>query len=786
MLGKRLLMIIFINIFFLAKSLFKEPFDNSSDQSIFENVKSTSSLRVCETYDIERDELIQKYIKENKEKLSEEDISLIKFIAGDCLPVIIFPGFYANKFQLQITNCTAINEFHPNIAKACGYDKKCKEGFEEMFWLSENFETDDNKTCFGELGKFNLKRNETETDIKKKFYEEVYRGFRLTYWGNTPQTEDKNECGFGASTNLLDKKFYFGKKSVRGMRDIKKHFLNLGYKVGVNLFSVPFDWRRNSNHEYNFHLAKQSVDLAYNLTGKPAVLVGHSYGSIIALNYLYSIPQEEKEQKISRLITVGPPLTGANKSIKGFIIGFEEMNIKIKLLSFKIIDLYFSIQNQKIMLYNTPAPLEMFPKFFWDIHKEDEWMNVIRARSKVENSITQCVRNYFKEKYDRSPNDELVKESSNYFNEILDQFEEINGKEEKSDFINFLESEEDSNSTHYSNEKHLKYYEVLKYKVLNSKNDKTSTSNEEDKEIYERCIEKNKLESEKDLINFKKLFPYFPDLEQGCGIQKVNDATCLKLPYCKTSIWDKYCRLNFMIPLDQPMVQIKDGEDIDSFHLVTKEDIIKMIKKYGMATPDLEYLEYVFEILNPDLHALNHPGVPVTVYYSDFSMTVVGFNVPENPKKYTDADKLVIDVLGPEIIKYEAGDGTVPTSNVIVPPLKWSLDKEHGNKYPIHFVSYCTNKQYAGSDIKYDEHQYMNLECECKSPSAEACSHSSMITDVNIINHLTKYSINSRNSIDINILNQKIDLVGKNINHIENGMICSNLKKVNEMFVFYQ
>ena len=169
MLGKRFLIIIFLNIFFLAKSLFNELFENLSDLSIFDKTKSTSSLKVCETYSTEREELIKKYIKENKEKLSDEDINLIKFIAGDCLPVIIFPGFYANKIQLQITNCTAINEFHPNIAKACGYDKNCQEGFEEMFWLSENFETDDNRTCFGELGKFNLKRNETETDIKKNF-----------------------------------------------------------------------------------------------------------------------------------------------------------------------------------------------------------------------------------------------------------------------------------------------------------------------------------------------------------------------------------------------------------------------------------------------------------------------------------------------------------------------------------------------------------------------------------------------------------------------------------------
>ena len=695
-----------------------ESFFEKSYEKIMENIYDEgfgNKLKICETYGTERTLLIEHYIKENSEKLSDDDINLIKFIAGDCQPVILFPGFYANKFQFHITSCDDIRQFHPEIAKACGYDHKCEDGHEEVFWLSENFETENKGTCMGEVGKFNLKRNETESDPKKKFYEEAFKGFRVTYWGDTPQTESENECGFGASSNLLDMKYYFGVKSPRGALDFKNHFLKLGYTIGVNLFSIPFDWRRNSNHESNFHLAKQTVDLAYKLTGKQSVLVGHSYGTIIALNYLYSVTKEEKEQKVSRLIGIGPPFTGANKSIAAFILGIDEMNIKVSVLNLKIIDLYFSIQNQKKMLYNMPAVLEMLPRFFWDLHKDEEFMHVVRGRASVENRITECVRNYFKA--------------------------------------------------------HQSYYDYF----FNFKHDK---------EIREGCIDKIKAESSEELKKFKEFFPFLPDLQEGCGKESVNDATCVKLPFCRSSIWDKYCRLNIFTPLDHPLVEIKDGEENISYDLLTKENIIDMIKNYGMATPDVEYLEYTFENFNSDLHELNHPGVPVTIYYADFAMTTQRFSIPDDPKKYTDQDMLVVDALGKQIVQFEGGDGTISTSNVVIPALKWSLDREQTQRNPIHLVSYCTNQDFSSSEIKFDQNQYLNLKCGCASPSTNACGHSSMISDPDIIAHITNYSTNTRNRLDDKQFSENMDLITKGINRIEKELKCSNLKIVNNILNF--
>ena len=155
----------------------------------------------CEPTDKDIISKITEYLKEFQDDLSDSDIKLIKFIAGECAPIIFLPGLYATKFQIHITNCTELNIHHPQMAKSCGYDKKCKDNDESIFWLSETYETMDNKTCFGEILKIDYKFDKE----KNTYVEQTTRGFKLTFYGNTPKTLDKNMCGFGACTNLFDK-----------------------------------------------------------------------------------------------------------------------------------------------------------------------------------------------------------------------------------------------------------------------------------------------------------------------------------------------------------------------------------------------------------------------------------------------------------------------------------------------------------------------------------------------------------------------------------------------------
>jgi hypothetical protein len=685
-----------------------------SDLRYLENEK-TRPLRDgkfrCDPKDPNRINTVNQYIEKNKNKLSSEEINMIYHIAGDCLPVVWLSGLYGNKMQLQITDCDLLRKHHPSIAQACGYDKKCKNNQEALFWLTEEFETRNGSTCFGEILKINyIKQGE-------EYVEQEHKGLRLTFYGNTPETRDKSECGFGASCFLLDKNFYFGKQAIYGAKYIKEHLLELGYQIGYNLFSVPLDWRRTTKDPHNQTLLKDAVDVAYKINNKPVILMAHSYGNLVSVDYLYTLSPEEKKQKIARLMSIGAPYLGSSKIVKPLILGNDEFNIYVKL----VINLYVSMENQKIFQNGSPAVFHVMPRMFWIIHKEQDWFKAILTRARIENKITECVRRLI------DPN--------------------MSFKDEP-DFL--------KDTTKKQKEKHLK------------------SDNKEDEQILDRCIYPIIDKHVKELREFKQLVPFFPDLEYGCGNEGTSDATCLKISSCKTSVWDKYCRLNFFIPFDDSIFEVKHEGKIHKYDMLSYENTRELIKKFGIGDMDLDFFDYITNNINSHMEILDHPGVPVTIYYLSSARTIVKTKLDQNPKNLTDKNKFIPEELGLDIYDHYGGDGTVPSSSLLLPPLKWSISKE-SKENPIHFVEYCSNTTYKRQDINFSSNQYLNVDCQCKTPSDDSCSHASFVTDKVLINHFDNYVNNVQNKISDKKLLESIDIIGRGVGR---GMNCANLNKL--------
>lgn len=76
---------------------------------------------------------------------------------------------------------------------------------------------------------------------------------------------------------MLPLPFQFG--LTWGWHQIKQELLSLGYQLGLNLFAVPFDWRKTTVAARAGDFVVDTIRQAYNLTGKPAVLVSHSLGN---------------------------------------------------------------------------------------------------------------------------------------------------------------------------------------------------------------------------------------------------------------------------------------------------------------------------------------------------------------------------------------------------------------------------------------------------------------------------------------------------------------------------
>jgi hypothetical protein len=686
---------------------------------------------LCEASDQETIGIINSYIEQNKTSLSAEEIRLIKFISGNCLPVVWISGLYSNKLQLIITDCELLKKFHPDIAEACGFDKKCSNGEESLFWITEKFETNNGSTCFGHLMKLNFKKNPND----KGFTEQEYYGFKLTFYGNTPQTKAQSECGFGASCNLFDKMFYFGKQSIYGALFFKDHLKSLGYQIGFNLFSVPVDFRRTPSDPYNHNLIKDAVDLAYEINKKPVIVIGHSYGSLMALDYIYTLSPEDKQEKIARFMALGSPMLGSYKTLKPLILGNDEFNIHVKIIM-NIVDLFISMENQRIIQNGSPSLFQLVPKTFWKLHEGEEWMKLILARARVENDISKCVQ------------------------ELYPQLAETRNPYVESQFLGG-----EITGPYYSSDNPY----IHKSKV-------TQTSDAQDAKILDTCIYPIINKNVKVLRDFKDLLPFFPDLEFGCGDGRTSDSTCSKSHNCKSTIWDKYCRLNFFIPLDEAALEVKEGDEVFKYDMLTYDSIKEIIKRYGIGKFDLEFYDYMISELNHKLEVLDHPGVPVTVYYMNTSRTVVKVKLDRNPKDLTDKDIFVPEALGDSIYDFYGGDGTVPSASHLLPPLKWSVSKE-SRANPIHFVEYCSNTDYKEQTMDFKKNQYLNVECRCETPSDDRCSHPSFITDQHLIDHLSLYIHSENYKSTEKTLRENIDIVGRGVSE---KMNCQNLNKLYE------
>jgi hypothetical protein len=661
-------------------------------------IKKESKL--CNPSDPEKLQLMNSYVKSNK-NLTEEEISLIKFAAGDCLPVVIVTGLYTTKLQLHITNCEELRKYHPKMAKECGFDKKCENGYERIFWLSEKFETVEDNICFSQIASINFVNKDGS------LVEEKTKGYRLTFYGNTPKTNGKLKCGFGASCNIFDKFFYFGRKVSKGALFMRKHFQSLGYQIGINLFSVPVDWRRTPNDPYNQGLVKDAVELAYKITGKPVVIISHSYGCLLTMEYLYTLPIELKNTIIARSVLIAPSFMGANKTLKPLILGNDEFNNVVKL----IISLYISMENQKVFQNGCPSLLQLLPKSFWNANKDENWMEVILARARVENKITKCVR-------------ELVPQG----------------------------------------------FKSLKENTM----ERLEASPHENGLILDSCIYPIIKESKNELLDFKTLLPFFPDLEYGCGVDTLSDSTCLYKHTCKLTVWDKYCRLNFFIPFDEDVLEVNENGKQSGYNLLTYDNIKTLIKNYGIGEFDMKYYDFIISTMSKHLDTLDHPGVPVTIYYRNTAQTPVQIKLNENPKRLTELNKYVERELGFGIYRFYGGDGTVPAASLLFPALKWAASEE-SLKNPVHFVEYCSNGKYKQQNIDLKDNQYINLSCECKNNMDRDCLHSGMISDDNLLEHLNNFILG-----DVNKLHSKEEFlksldVGKGIT-----MNCANLKKLIE------
>ena len=280
----------------------------------------------------------------------------LKFIIGKCSPVLLIPGIYATKLVVELQCKNIANEEKTTTLRDlrlfCG-DTLCKDEtkvteehalfmgvFEKAFTIINGF--DKYSSCLGYIMNFFQNPNECPTMNNKNlcFYSKY---IKVGYYGGTEKTLDKSRCGVEGVQNVIqtgdinvDNLINIG--AAKSFNGISEALLKRGYQEGFSLAALPNDYRRYiASNNFATKVFENQINRLYANTGKPVVIVAHSYGTLVTLsNLIKNKNNNEFLKKIKKFIAVAPPFAGAAKLLDAFLHGLNDWNKEIDILGKKI------------------------------------------------------------------------------------------------------------------------------------------------------------------------------------------------------------------------------------------------------------------------------------------------------------------------------------------------------------------------------------------------------------------------------------------------------------------
>lgn len=662
---------------------------------------------------------MQKYFKEHEDleyKSEYDKDNKIKFIAGKCNPITLIPGIYSTKLKVSI-KCKNLyreeKDLYDKIKFYCG-KKVCEK-------TNSNDEYKDLWFNIGHDG-FTLYRNpwellgKNETDLKENdefestedtwnwdnlygaclgFFFRIFNdenecpvipssnkkicgysnSITISYQGGFyDDYKEDSECGLKAISNIMSSTFIWDIDATNIFGKLINGLTDMGYVKGFSLTGIPYDFRRFiSTNEYARKVLKYHIETLYDNTGKPVIIIAHSFGNLITLNALNQLIKEDEtlKTKIKKWISIAPPFAGATKAIDNFLYGTDDFNKKI----YKNWDaVEFEKFGQMLMLRSVPTMYELKPfHIFYKLFKSTEYQDfaeAIRERIELENTCGKST-------LDLKCTKEFIKEKSVKFNSIF-RF-----------YFPSLEDEECAIETSIGGNQ-----EALSKKCF------TQLYNIVDCPTFLKIKDSNKLE-ETDIEGYCNTdgddIYYNADCEEkNCAENIFYEAPCVKDSFEEWTIFINRFKNRYGKEISK--------DDAKFFETCAEEtEKIKEMNKYQNEKSLIKDLPI--------------PPVDIDIVYSTFNPTLVAEITDQNLEF-------------PKQVK-KGGDGTVPTWSSLLTAFKWIYDKEK-NKLPqnIRLVEYCS--RIDGSKLLLSD--FIPISCSCiennvYKDNLEDCDHQNMLKD---------------------------------------------------------
>ena len=635
----------------------------------------------------------------------------VRFILGRCSPVLLVPGIYSTKLRIEI-NCNYLSKQERDTTfkklriycsdSVCSNESNEHEEFPLFLgiWNSQasivKLTHNDYNSCLGFLMNFFQKDNECpKVDNKNICY--YSKGIRVSYYGASKETEDKGECGVRAIENLVQTKFgpigeaptknSFNNKASESFHSIISRLTTRGYKPGFSLGAIPNDYRRYlATNDFAKKAFRYQIENLYKNTGKPVVIIAHSFGTLLTLTNLVREEHKDLIPKIKKFVALAPPFSGSAKLTRVFFFGDDTWEINKLFVQI----MHFDNFGQLLLYKSLPTipelrPLPMAAKIFTDSSYK-ELGDAIRERLAVENA---CL------------NDKKM--CSN-----------LEAKKFDSYFKGYFPSLEDKDC---ANDEIKGNKETLNKKCF------TGIFNVGDCPTF--IIEDDNMKTDEKpkpedfCNNFKDNYYYQGDCRK--------DRKCLDDLYFTNNpdVFSAQEQMDFLY--DRYYTKYKEKLTWDDFDKT--EFISDGIRKSISHQKETSLIK-----------DLPLPPVDTDLVYASFFPTIVSMGVG------LDIKKRFSNYYYP-LTKF--GDGTVPSWSSLLTGLKWIYDKyKNPNlKQKIRLIEYCSRLS-KSEQYKYDgtkEQKFAAIGCSCLNKNNEYlttedeiknCDHANMLTDNNLIDYL--------------------------------------------------
>ena len=673
----------------------------------------------------------------------------MRFLLGKCSPVLLIPGIYATKLMVEL-QCQNIATYErtttlKEIRLYCG-DTICSDESVEreehplfIGLLDDAFtilgsDKDKYSSCLGYFMNFFQNENECPTVNGKKICN--YSPYvKVGFYGGTTKTQAKSKCGIEGVQNIIqsgnliiDGIVNIG--SAKSYETISNKLIDRGYQVGFSLGGLPNDYRRYLyTNNFAQNVFRSQIERLYSNTGKPVVVVGHSYGTLLALTNLVRTENKDLLPKIKKFVAVAPPFAGSSKLLDIFLHGMDEWNKSFNILSKTITITNYNRFGQDMMYQTIPCitelrPLPIAAQIFTD-SKYKTLGEALKERISYEKRCryTQCS--------ETTPKfDNLFK---GYFPSVTDSecsYEDIS---------------DGKNS--FSKKCFTQIYNVGECPtVLTTPNSSTN--------------------------------PYGNNIEDYCsntgssyyyqGECNSNNNNCLDNIYSQKGpyAYDNTEAVNYLINrYNKDFAKSIDGQKITQSYFKTKDQVNEGHMK------SIEYHDTISIIKD-----LPPPPVDTDLVYASFIHTQNAFVL--NDKDFTQK--------GTDF--YKGGDGTVPVWSSLLTGFKWLYEKKVGNLSPKYkLVEYCSRLAKSGK-YKFDankEQNFIALGCECLNKNNEYkddnddCSHAALINDEIFIDYMI--SVVDDPKVQNSVTSSKIDAAKKYDPDKDYNSVCNaDLKRILE------